>query len=465
MREVDMLQAAVPRYVAERITDRTETAPGHRFSLYFPFFEQNWEPTKTETKKSLKKVLPMDSVKKLVESLVKRQIQVISKSGSEEMFHIIACKSQSPFATGLGNEHPLENGFSFLSPYGVPYLPGSSVKGVLRRAAELAALFPDEYPPQKDVLKDFSLLDVWLLFGFEGDSFAAFPQQDYEKTPWGQALEKQLQYMVQSPKLLYFINHAGLEAKEKEKYRNAPQTFLADLCRKHSEVRKRVHTRGALTFWDVFPDCSSLEIEVMTPHQSDYYQNGGTPHDAGQPNPIFFLTVPPDTKFAFFVQCDLLRLPEGYDWKPKLGAFFEGACKWQGFGAKTAVGFGDMRIDPDSGEKILKIRQNIIASEKKAMQEAAEKQACESLSKEVKKIFAFRKTFEKAKAMGPYSPSGEFASKRREFMKEVQTWKNLDDQKQAAALLEETFQWGKHEKQFTDFKKWRASLGKKGDQL
>jgi len=33
-------------------------------------------------------------------------------------------------------EHPLENGFAFLNPYGLAYLPGSSIKGVLRRAAE-----------------------------------------------------------------------------------------------------------------------------------------------------------------------------------------------------------------------------------------------------------------------------------------------------------------------------------------
>ena len=46
----------------------------------------------------------------------------------------------APFTTGLGNEHPLENGFAFLNPYGLPYLAGSGVKGVLRQAArELAS--------------------------------------------------------------------------------------------------------------------------------------------------------------------------------------------------------------------------------------------------------------------------------------------------------------------------------------
>lgn len=39
--------------------------------------------------------------------------------------------------TGLGASHPTENGFSFDPVIGVPYLPGSAVKGLCRRAAEL----------------------------------------------------------------------------------------------------------------------------------------------------------------------------------------------------------------------------------------------------------------------------------------------------------------------------------------
>lgn len=52
----------------------------------------------------------------------------------------LEAEAVAPFATGLGNEHPLENGFAFLNPYGLPYLPGSGVTGVLRQAArELAS--------------------------------------------------------------------------------------------------------------------------------------------------------------------------------------------------------------------------------------------------------------------------------------------------------------------------------------
>lgn len=40
------------------------------------------------------------------------------------------------FVTGLGREHPVENGFAWHHVLGVPYLPGSSVKGVVRAWAE-----------------------------------------------------------------------------------------------------------------------------------------------------------------------------------------------------------------------------------------------------------------------------------------------------------------------------------------
>lgn len=40
------------------------------------------------------------------------------------------------FVTGLGWDHPVENGFTWHHPLGVPYLPGSTVKGVVRAWTE-----------------------------------------------------------------------------------------------------------------------------------------------------------------------------------------------------------------------------------------------------------------------------------------------------------------------------------------
>ncbi len=211
----------------------------------------------------------------------------------------------APFTTGLGNEHPLENGFAFLNPYGLPYLAGSGVKGVLRQAArELAS-------------------------GQWGNEH-------------GWSADKQFEIRVNGKSLAISMLDAlfGLESQD----------------------GGTLHMRGALSFWDVIAqmpnNCNSLHVEVMTPHQSHYYQqkkdsksgSSTTPHDSGQPTPISFLTVPPGSGMTFHMQCDLPRLQrlaptlaEGDAWKKLLQAAFEHAFEWLGFGAKTAVGYGAMQ--------------------------------------------------------------------------------------------------------------------------
>jgi CRISPR-associated protein Cmr6 len=135
------------------------------------------------------------------------------------------------------------------------------------------------------------------------------------------------------------------------------------------------HVRGALTFWDVIPQIAgnSLMVEIMTPHQSHYYQqklepksgDSTNPHDSGQPTPISFLTVPPGSRFVFHVVCDTAHLarlaPELAEadetgaprWKALIEAAFDHAFAWLGFGAKTAVGYGamsraDAKVAPSS---------------------------------------------------------------------------------------------------------------------
>ena len=45
---------------------------------------------------------------------------------------ILCLTNASRFVTGMGRQHPLENGFAWHHTLGAPYLPGSSLKGVLR---------------------------------------------------------------------------------------------------------------------------------------------------------------------------------------------------------------------------------------------------------------------------------------------------------------------------------------------
>jgi CRISPR-associated protein Cmr6 len=52
--------------------------------------------------------------------------------------------TRTPLAIGLGNASPLENGLAIHHTYGTPYLPGSALKGLLRRAADRFGLSPQE---------------------------------------------------------------------------------------------------------------------------------------------------------------------------------------------------------------------------------------------------------------------------------------------------------------------------------
>ena len=52
--------------------------------------------------------------------------------------------TEARFVTGLGRSHPVENGFAWHPTLGTPYVPGSSVKGLVRSWAPLDAEPPNE---------------------------------------------------------------------------------------------------------------------------------------------------------------------------------------------------------------------------------------------------------------------------------------------------------------------------------
>lgn len=263
-----MARAAVPDYVG---TNFSQCPPGHRFNLYFEIWQGNWALDKNNKTQALRQTLNCAGVSGLLAGLRNRQNQ-IAAALPEPNRMVIDVKSTSPFATGLGLEHPVENGFAFLTPYGMPYLAGSGVKGVLRRAAE--ELLAQDKP-------GFDQAVVDALFGSESQTKPS---------------------------------------------------------------------RGALSFWDVFPVPAkdSLVVEVMTPHSSHYLQDGKAPHDAGKPNPIPFLAVPADSEFRFVVTCEpsLMQADMRSHWKPLLVDVLQHAFDWLGFGAKTAVGYGALTEDP-----------------------------------------------------------------------------------------------------------------------
>lgn len=268
----DAQRAAMPWYVGDNFS---EAPPGHRYLMYLPFWKRDWSAVKEGKQQVLKTLgaIPPHT-REAMSALAQRQRNIGKGIGAE----VIEAVSTSPFATGLGWEHPNENGFAFLQPYGLPYLAGSGVKGVVRRAAQELAEECDG--DNKGWVED--AIDA--LFGLEPP-----PGSD--------------------------------EA-----------------------------ARGALRFFDTIPEIvdNRMGVDIMNPHYGDYYQGKSSPHDAGSPVPIFFLVVPPNSKFCFVVDCPREHLLpnqlRGAGWRKLVRAAFEHAFDWLGFGAKTAVGYGAMQM-------------------------------------------------------------------------------------------------------------------------
>ena len=410
-----MAISAVPAYLGQ---DHSQASPGLRFGMYLPLWgvdsrtgqplwtthdlnertsgpRQELREFKDENKSAaLKQALKLGSRDlALMRAVADRQSAAAAVQAATDHLLRLDALSTAPFTTGLGNEHPLENGFAFLNPYGLPYLPGSGVKGVLRQAAR--ELHSGDWGDAKGWTEDA----ITHLFGLESD--------DGDKN----------------------------------------------------------HQRGALSFWDVLPQLAgdSLQVEVMTPHQSHYYQqrrdarsgDSTTPHDSGQPNPIHFLTVPPGTRFAFHVQCDvpfLARhakdLAEGGRWQVLLQAAFEHAFAWLGFGAKTAVGYGAMSEDPKARQqreaaKAQAEAEAAAAAQVRALQEMTPEDAAWTQAQPV--IEAFRVELTKAKAAGAYNPGGPFNPLRQTFMKTALDWTEARSRSAAGAALADsaTKAWGR----------------------
>ena len=125
---------ALPDYLTRNVSF-DDCPPGHRFGLYFNGWEADWRKpsNKTPAFKTVAGSLPQHSRDALA-ALRRRQALLATQLGDTVFSH--PARLTAPLATGLGKEHPLENGFAFLNPHGLPYLAGSGVKGVLRRAAE-----------------------------------------------------------------------------------------------------------------------------------------------------------------------------------------------------------------------------------------------------------------------------------------------------------------------------------------
>ena len=98
------------------------------FERFFNQYDDHFEVGKTGKSNFIKGLAGGCGNAQSLQQAYLRQSALVKACGGQT----ITLQADWHFATGLGNPHPVENGFLFHPTLAAPYLPGSSVKGLLR---------------------------------------------------------------------------------------------------------------------------------------------------------------------------------------------------------------------------------------------------------------------------------------------------------------------------------------------
>lgn len=130
---------ALPLYQGLHAPNQPQPATMH-MGLWFERYFDGYAPDFGEVDKDARgkwlkalKTQQLGNKAELQDKAAKLQQLAIAQGGQARTYH---CEGN--FVTGLGNLHPLENGFLWHPTLGMPYLPGSAVKGLVRALVETA---------------------------------------------------------------------------------------------------------------------------------------------------------------------------------------------------------------------------------------------------------------------------------------------------------------------------------------
>jgi len=197
-------------------------------------------------------------------------------------------KLQWRLIVGLGASHPQETSMTLHHIFGIPYIPGSALKGASRHY--MIWKFVDENEEELS-----SLLD---------------------KSNFVELLEKLNKALEKEENLTVSVGNISFK----------------DLI----HIFGTQNRQGKIIFFDAYPiEEIKLKIDIMNPHYPDYYTKDKPPTDWQNPIPIKFLTVE-DTKFRFY----LAAKDKDQNLLNHARKILNDALLNYGVGAKTSLGYG-----------------------------------------------------------------------------------------------------------------------------
>jgi CRISPR-associated protein Cmr6 len=294
------------------------------------------------------------------DTLCKRQAQQVEQLFPNNCRKILL-QPQWRFILGLGGESVYETNMTLHPNYGIPYLPSSSIKGVLRSWMISQIFAALENVPDEE--QDFPLVNA---------EFRAITTSKLFCTIFG--CPKEIKKVI-------FKNKEPFKNKQGDPvYDNDAAHLNFNVFKKEEqyqvigasgmlETRTRIVSKayqGIITFFDGLPTVAPIiKTDVMNVHYKDWYKDIGyqAPTDTQKTNPIHFLTISNENHLQFQTYLSIIKknvtLKDiGNDYSlfikdSNLSAdsklldlvqyWLEKALLEHGIGAKTAVGYGYMK--------------------------------------------------------------------------------------------------------------------------
>jgi CRISPR-associated protein Cmr6 len=290
------------RYIPREVVF-DEAIPNERNKTY----RHEWLPA-TAQRFTLEK---MTELPELIAATVTRWAEQTKQLGATRF----ELESVGRVIVGLGGKGALEIGITLHPVTGLPYIPGSALKGLCR---------------------NYALLTIAANINFQGDlnAFDEWLAMTNEKRT------KELEKLGSKDDKLKFTQENLAKLEEN-----------SNLLRIFRDAFGSQDAAGVCIFFDAIvsdmeTEQSLFTLDVMTPHFSEYYRTQGekAPHDADSPNPIAFLTVTEWTVFAFAI-----GLRSGHrndvdkELRKQVRQWLVYALRELGIGAKTAAGYGVFR--------------------------------------------------------------------------------------------------------------------------
>jgi CRISPR-associated protein Cmr6 len=227
---------------------------------------------------------------------------------------------------GLGGASVYETSMTLHHIYGFPYIPASSIKGVVRSWIITEVYANEQNTPEEE--KKYSLVNA---------EFRAYQNETFCKIFGCQNKAQKVKFKDGKP--VYQKDKRG-------EYTKKYDTQSIDVALKNSKG-EGIDNQGKAIFFDAFPlSAPKIEVDIMNPHYPDYYKESvdsakTPPTDTQSPIPIPFLTVA-DTKFQFLVGSRDIEIMKAKIGGKTISEWLKDALENHGIGAKTAVGYGYM---------------------------------------------------------------------------------------------------------------------------